>query len=949
MNIGSSIGRTKVARRILLLFVIGALLPVSTAGLIVHFKIRDAFIDERTRHIAQIAASHVATINDRLALAAGLLASRVVADPDRVDENHVIDPYFRAVHSIGLSQDSTSHGLHGAARWLALLDQDAIAQLANGQAVLRVDASSGATPAILLLRQRTHSQAPGSIIVAEIRPEYLWPSIDDMLEGTRLCVVDSSHVVLHCSGPATALAMNKIRNDIAKTGERRLAWNEGEEAMLGSARELFLNASFHAKHWTVVAGQSAEQVLAPVASTSRDLILVMLVGIAIAVLLGLIHVRRTLTPLATLTNAIRRIGARDFTASVQVDGYDEFGELARSFNAMSRQLGQQFDTLEVLGEVDRALLSRKDLDGSVRMVLSRIHEITRCDHALAFLMEEKSGSAFRKYGDSRRSENDEILVIPEHVTHMFASGHSYISLPATASNIVTEPIHAMGGVQAVVSPIKVGDTLRGLIALGYQTPHEISSDNEELLARLGDRLAVILNADERERALFSSAHFDALTGLFNRRSFLEQIGSAFTATTDTVKPFAIFLIDLDGFANVNDAHGLECGDALLREATTRIRLSMRGSSVLARHGGDEFAIAVPNVFESNEAATIARRLIEALSVPYDLAHRQVFVTACVGIALFPTDERDPLTLMKCVEMAANRAKRLGRGQFAFFEEAMNRDAIERTTLENELRAAIEGNQLTLYFQPQLELASNRICGAEALVRWKHPVRGMVSPAMFIPIVEELGLLPAIGAWVLRSACAQMQCWRAAGVMIDHISVNVSPKQLVEPGFADLVVETLRRFDLLTSSVHLEVTESVLVDNTGAAEEALARLASLGFTIELDDFGTGYSSLAYLRRLPVAVVKMDRMFLFRIESDESAAALARAAVDMVRALRKRVIFEGVETIEQLDMLRSWNCDVIQGFYFSKPMPAAEFGKFFTERIAAEVPAGRPVRAPAEAIH
>ncbi len=946
MNIGSSIGRTKVARRILLLFVIGALLPVSTAGLIFHFKIRDAFIDERTRHIAQLAASHVGTINDRLALAAGLLARRVAADPVGAVENHVVDPYFRAVHSFDPAQDSTSDGYHDAARWLAILDQDAIAQLANGGVVLRVDASSGATPAILLLRQRPHSQARGSIIVAEIRPEYLWPSIDDMLEGTRLCVVDSSHVVLHCSGPATASAMDRIRNDIAETGERRLAWHEGEEAVLGNAREIFLNASFHARHWTVVAGQSAEQVLAPVASTSRDIVLVMMAGIAIAVLLGLIHVRRTLTPLATLTNAIRRIGARDFTAAVQVDGFDEFGELARSFNAMSRQLGQQFDTLQVLGEVDRALLSRKDLDGSVGMVLSRIHEITRCDHALVFLMEEKTGSTYRKYGDPRRNESAEILVIPEHVTRIFAGAPSCNSLPATASNIITEPIHAMGGVQAVVSPIKVGESLRGLIVLGYRTHHAISSDNEELLARLGDRLAVILNADERERALFSSAHFDALTGLFNRRSFLEQIGSAFVVTTDTIKPVAIFLIDLDGFAKVNDTHGLEGGDALLCEATTRIRRSMRESNVLARLGSDEFAIAVPDVFEFNEAAMIARRLIEALSVPYDLANGQVFVTASVGIALFPTDERDPLALMKCVEMATSRAKRLGRGQYAFFEEAMNRDAIERTSLESELRAAIENDQLTLYFQPQLELASNRICGAEALIRWKHPVRGMVSPAMFISFAEDLGLLPAIGAWALRSACAQIQSWRAEGLMIDHVSVNVSPKQLLEAGLADLFVETLRRFDLPISSIHLEVTESVLVDNTGAAEEALARLSSLGFTIELDDFGTGYSSLAYLRRLPVSVVKMDRMFLFRIESDESAAALARAAIDMVRALRKRVIFEGVETIEQLDLLRSWECDAIQGFYFAKPMPAADFGTFFAERIAGDVKASRSIRAPAE---
>jgi EAL domain-containing protein (putative c-di-GMP-specific phosphodiesterase class I) len=284
-------------------------------------------------------------------------------------------------------------------------------------------------------------------------------------------------------------------------------------------------------------------------------------------------------------------------------------------------------------------------------------------------------------------------------------------------------------------------------------------------------------------------------------------------------------------------------------------------------------------------------------------------------------------------MAMYRAKAAGRGQHAFFEETMNDEAQQRLVLDRELRQALEHEQLVLFYQPQLDLRTNRIVGAEALIRWQHPTRGLVAPGPFISFAEETGLIERIGEWVLNAACAQFVAWRKDGLPIDHVSVNVSPRQFRGRDFAQTVAQAIRQSGMDAARLRLEITESVLVDDSGTVEATLERLCDLGTPLELDDFGTGYSSLAYLRRLPVETIKLDRTFVHDITTNDNARAIVRAAIGMVHALKKEIVAEGVETEEQAGLLRRWGCDAIQGYYLSKPVPAERFVELIRDAAAA----------------
>jgi EAL domain-containing protein (putative c-di-GMP-specific phosphodiesterase class I) len=332
---------------------------------------------------------------------------------------------------------------------------------------------------------------------------------------------------------------------------------------------------------------------------------------------------------------------------------------------------------------------------------------------------------------------------------------------------------------------------------------------------------------------------------------------------------------------------------------------------------------MPDLRDAAAAATVAQHVIETLSQPYDIGHGETFVAASIGIALFPIDGTDSEELLRHADMAMYRAKAKGRASHAFFEEGMNREAQQRLALDRELRRAIDGNQFVLYYQPQLDLRTNRVVGAEALIRWLHPTRGLVAPSPFIGFAEETGLIERIGEWVLATACAQYVAWRRAGLPIDHVSVNVSPRQFRRKDFADQVAKAVKDAALRRGALRLEITESVLVDESGAVDATLARFGELGIPLELDDFGTGYSSLAYLQRLPVATIKLDRSFIRDIAVSDNARALVRAAIAMVHALKKEIVAEGVETEAQLALLRGWGCDAVQGYYLSTPVPADQF--------------------------
>lgn len=417
------------------------------------------------------------------------------------------------------------------------------------------------------------------------------------------------------------------------------------------------------------------------------------------------------------------------------------------------------------------------------------------------------------------------------------------------------------------------------------------------------------------------AHFDALTDLPNRHAWLERTRSALASARRSNQPMAVLFLDIDHFKTVNDSLGHAAGDRLLHTVAQRLQRSLREDDCIARLGGDEFVVLLPQLGRPEDAAMVARKLLAALATPVDVGTVEITVSASIGIAVYPPDGEDVDTLLKHADTAMYGAKEAGRNQYQFFVAEMNQRALERLTLENALRRAIERGELSLHYQPQVDVHSGRICGCEALLRWRHPELGMISPLQFIPIAEKSGLILPIGDWVLEQALQQQRHWQDAGLALS-IAINISALQFGHAEFDQRVATLLQRTGADPRLIELEITESTLMQPTPALLARLERLRKLGLTLALDDFGTGYSSLTSLKRLPIGRLKLDRSFVADLPGDPEDAAITTAALSLAQGLGMDTVGEGVETAEQLAFLRQHGCTTIQGYYFSRPLPADE---------------------------
>jgi diguanylate cyclase (GGDEF)-like protein len=425
---------------------------------------------------------------------------------------------------------------------------------------------------------------------------------------------------------------------------------------------------------------------------------------------------------------------------------------------------------------------------------------------------------------------------------------------------------------------------------------------------------------------------------------------------------AVLFLDLDGFKYINDSLGHAVGDLLLQSVATRLQEQVRAADTVSRQGGDEFVVLLSEAQEWVDAETVAKRIIAAVGEVHSLAGQDLHITTSIGISVFPDDGDDAETLIKNADTAMYQAKDSGRSGVQFFRPDMNVRAVERQSMEESLRVALQREEFVLHYQPKIDLASGAVIGAEALLRWAHPTRGLVSPDEFIPIAEQSGLIVPIGRWVLREACRQMGALREAGMLLLNMAVNVSAVELRDAGFLDHVVEVLDETGLDAEFLELELTETVLMKHTDATAAILQDLRERGVKVSLDDFGTGYSSLSYLHRFPIDSLKIDRSFVNQISVESGGAPIVAAIISMARSLKLRVVAEGVETAAQLAFLQGLACDEAQGYYFSRPVPPAQFAEYFQRRVPARLitapsrqeipaireafrqPAGRTVRMP-----
>src|SRR3984885_4426091 len=472
---------------------------------------------------------------------------------------------------------------------------------------------------------------------------------------------------------------------------------------------------------------------------------------------------------------------------------------------------------------------------------------------------------------------------------------------------------------------------------GFRTPIEDS------VAPIHDRQgqatgAVIVFRDvsvarAMAQQLAHSAEHDFLTGLPNRMLLNDRVTQAITLAPRHLKKVAVLFMDLDGFKHINDSLGHPIGDQLLQSIAKRLVDCVRVSDTVSRQGGDEFVVLLAQAEHSEDAATIANRILRAVAEPHFIGQRDLYVTTSIGVSVYPDDGVDAETLIKNADTAMYQAKENGRQNFQFFKPAMNARAVERQFIEESLRRALERQEFTLHFQPKISLTTGAITGAEALLRWTHPTRGAIPPAQFIPIAEDSGLIVPIGRWVLRQACAQSRAWTTAGLPPVSIAVNVSAMEFRDEGFLEGRSVILRETGLDPGFLELELTETVLMKRVESTAVILQLLRKRGVRVAVDDFGTGYSSLSYLRRVQIDSFKIDQSFVRQITTGGDDVAIVSAVINMARSLKLRVIAEGVETREELEFLQAQSCDEAQGFLFARPMPAAQFASLLASGIPA----------------
>lgn len=644
--------------------------------------------------------------------------------------------------------------------------------------------------------------------------------------------------------------------------------------------------------WVTLVAQPTTQAFATVRSTMLALGVASLLALSLALVVAFLVSRRMTRRVAEFGRHIQAVAEGDYRRFIPTAGTDEIENLAQSIRRMARAVLEREDSLRLAASV---------FESSAEGIL-----ITDAQQRIL-------------------SVNPALVAITGYQPHevlgktpvVFKSGRQDAEF---YRQMWADVAHAGFWRGEIWNQRKDGTVFPELLTISA-----VRDADSNICNYIGSFFDISERKLAEERIQFL-AHHDALTQLPNRTLLNDRLRQAIAKSRRNQDHTAVLFLDLDRFKLINDTLGHHVGDRMLIRVAELLQGILRETETVARLGGDEFIIVIPELAEVERAATVARKVIDMLTVPLTMEGRVLHITASIGISVYPVDGTDTATLLSHADTAMYSAKDRGGNNFQFFAPTMNQVIQERVTVEHDLHLALERNEFVLHYQPQVDCRTGEVTGMEALIRWQHPTRGMVSPFHFITIAEETGLIVPIGEWVLWEACRQTRRWHDAGQAGLRISVNLSARQFQQPDLRERIDAVLRTTGIDPATLELELTESMLMTDPDAATAMLRQLAALGVKMAIDDFGTGYSSLAYLKRFPVTRLKIDQSFVRDISTDLNDAAIVSAVVAMAGSLKLEVIAEGVETEEQLRYLAAHGCYDIQGYYFSRPKPAEEF-KFF----------------------
>ena len=938
MKLDWKVLHSKVAHRIFMLFILCALLPTMTLAIVSYSLVVKQLNTQVQQQLHQTSKETAFTIFERLLFLEGqlrVIASKASSGTDPLSEamNEGFSSYFKSMAVI--TDTGKQVVLFGSMSHPPEPNLQERNHLNAGGTLVSLQKKDSLPLPLFMSRRLDPLHTDKGSLVAEINPSFLWGVSEDAPAQSLVEVFlsDPSNTVPIYSFSGKAILPERTASLLTQSFSGQLEWfYEGTE-YIASYWSVFLKSKFYIPNWIVVVSESKTDVLAPLTYFKKTFIFVCLISLWVVLLLSISLIRRNLGPIEKLQEATRRVADREFNVPVTIKSGDEFEELAASFNAMAGQLGKQFRALAGAANIDRAILSSLDTKQIVEAVLTGMKEIIPCDWVMVILPEPKTPDLSRAYIRSSHSVTGEletaVPVLPEETARLRQASVNIVNTTDPRLPSYLAPLVQRGMKSFLTLPVFLKDKLVAVITLGHSTPQNYNSDDLLHICQLVDQVAVALSNARMVEQIHVLAYYDGLTGLPNRVMFKEQLNRLLESAKRRNQLVAVLFFDLDNFKQINDTLGHDLGDKLLKEVTNRFVQWTRPSdyasrakvedAIVSRLGGDEFTLYLADLSQVQDAAKVAQRILDLLSKPFLLDNHEVFITASVGITVFPTDGTDGDSLLKNADTAMYHAKDQGRNNYQFFTPSMNAAVMKRLNLENDLRKALERQELVLYYQPLLNLRTGKVLGVEALVRWLHPDRGLILPTDFIPLSEETGLIVPLGQWVLRAACAQSKALQTAGFPPIRVSVNLSGRQILDPQLPETVARILKDTGLGPKYLEVELTESILMKNRKTVLNTLHALREMGIGLSLDDFGTGYSSLSYLNSFPVDTLKIDKSFVDNIPTNTDNVALIRAIIAMAHSLKLKVLAEGVEAERQIVFLRKEGCDLAQGNLFSPAVP------------------------------
>jgi len=915
----------KFSSRLFSQYFISTIIPVIVLSLISFYTVSSLLKKNAARQIYAESRAVGLTLNDRLlTIESNLInVSESIDNIDLVRKNDWLKAMFRSLYitdSKGYKQEIFGKDIVN----FDLTDYQQNHLNKNNRLLLAQNSDNNESQLLML---NILDSATGKILVAVLDPDYLWDIV--IKDDDLFCAVVDQNLFLYCSDLMyQSDNLSKVKNLLAsdKNILSGTTLEGGYGYYLSNQWDLFLDGIFGFNGVSILYFMPRNDAFLEYDYYLKIFPRSILITLLIVFVLSSVQMRRSLTPLLKLTQGAKNIIAGNYTKSVNIKSNDEFEVLGSTFNTMSLQIDEQIKRIQILAKIDRLILSTSDSEYIVEVLIEYLPSIIPADNIAIFILDLENGNEGILYFNDKSDDDisNANLILEEAELNELAKGNEIIIKSDTDTLSYLTPLSRLGNTSFLISPIRNQEIFLGFICVCFQDSTETNQELSSTLTEISDRAAVAFSNAIWENKLFHQAHYDALTILPNRYLFQDRLEQAIERARRNNLNVAVLFVDLDRFKNINDSLGHTIGDELLIEVSKVLLRCARSYDSVARFGGDEFTIVISDVNDEEvylQSEKLARRITETISQPINIKDHKFNITSSIGIAIFPDDADNINDLLKNADTAMYEAKNISVGNYQYYRKQQNEETLARLQLENDLRGALENDQLELYYQPKVNIFEHKIYSVESLIRWHHPELGMVSPATFIPIAEEIGLITEIGYWIMRTACRQCKLWHDNNIRL-NVAINLSVDQFKQADLYERVVEILDETDVNVKAIDFEITESVTMDSVDNTIDILNKFRDLGLGICIDDFGTGFSSMAYLQKLPINKLKVDKSFIDNVHLDTDSASIVRAIVGLAHSLSLSVIAEGVEIEAQYDFLKTINCDEIQGFFFSKPLPDSE---------------------------